>query len=254
MTDDERRQIIEAVARGELTPQDAAERLDELEVATLSEPLPEPAPAGALTAVRVLSDFGDVRIYGDASVAGAVAVGPHEASQEGSTLRISTKWLDGGGWVFRDRRPRFRLRRDPEEQVEIRMNPRLALELRIRAGEVRVEGVEGPIRSEVQAGDVHIEGFRRPVAIDVAAGQVHARGRLEEGESYVRCKAGHVRLDLERGSSVRIRARATMGQIDLDGESYAALAGGTQDRIVGTGSGMLDIESSVGHVEVRTGA
>lgn len=257
MSEAERRQIIEAVARGELTPQEAAERLEAVEVPTLaaSRPLPpeSAAPIGDVASVRILSDFGDVRVYGDASIAGAVAEGPHEFAQEGSTLVIKTQWLDGGGWVFRDRRSRIRLGGRREERVEIRMNPRLALDLRVRAGQVRVEGVEGPIRGDVQAGEVRIEGFRRPISIDVAAGEVRARGRLEEGESYVRCKAGHVRLDLERGSSVRVRARASLGQVDLDDESHFALAGRGQERVVGGGAGTLDIESSVGHVEVRTG-
>jgi hypothetical protein len=45
-----------------------------------------------------------------------------------------------------------------------------------------------------------------------------------------------------------------LGQVDLDGESYTALAGAAQERLVGGGAGTLDIESAVGHVEVRTGA
>jgi hypothetical protein len=255
MDESERRQIIEAVARGELTPQEAAERFEEAETRSVAAQLPPPPPrSGGVSAVRILSDFGDVRVFGDASVAGAVANGPHEATEEGSTLVIRTRWVDGGGWVFRDRHSRIKVGDGQEERVDVRMNPRLPLDLRVRAGQVRIEGVEGPIKGEVQAGEVRIDGFRMPIGIDVAAGEVRARGRLDQGESYIRCKAGHVRLDLERGSSVRVRARATLGQVDLDEESHFAIAGRAQERVIGGGAGTLDIQSAVGQVEVRTDA
>ena len=259
MNEAERRQIIEAVARGELTPQEAAERLEEVEAIVpapvpVTAPAAAPAPAAGVTAVRILSDFGDVRVYGDASVAGVVAEGPHEVTEDGTTLVVTTHWLDGGGWVFRDRRSRNNVGARHAERVEVRMNPRLPLDLRVRAGEVRIEGVEGPVRAEVQAGEVRIDGFRMPIDIDVAAGEVRARGRLDQGESQVRCKAGHVRLDLERGSSLRVRARATLGQVDLDDDSHFAVAGRAQERVIGGGAGILDIQASVGQVEVRTEA
>lgn len=257
MNETDRRAIIEAVARGELTPHEAAERLEQPEPKALPPGPSDVAPAAAtpgIQGVRVLSDFGDVRIYGDASVAGAVADGSHEATHDGSTLVIKTRWLDGGGWVFRERHSRLRVGGDTGDRVDIRMNPRLALELRVRAGQVRVQGVEGPIKAEVQAGEVRVDGFREPIDIDVAAGEVRARGVLDHGESAIRCKAGHVRLDLERGSSLKVRARATMGQVDLDDESHAALAGRAQERVIGAGAGSLDIEALVGQVELRTNA
>lgn len=258
MTEDERRRIIEAVARGEMSPQEAAERLEaETQPAPPGASTAGPPPSATearVTAVRILSDFGDVRVYGDSSVAGAVAEGPHEAVQEGGTLVIKSQWLDGGGgWIFSGRRGRMSINTGShQDRVEVRMNPRLPLELRVRAGEVRLEGVEGPIKGEVQAGDVRIDGFRAPIGIEVAAGEVRARGRLESGESYVRCKAGHVRLELEKGSSVRVRARATVGAVDLDDDVHAALSGRGRERVIGGGAGILDVEALLGQVDVRT--
>lgn len=258
---DPRRLLIEAVARGEISPQEAAEQLAEatgpLPPAVAPAPLPPPQPDPSLTTVRVIADFGEIRVYGDASVNGAVADGPHTARQEGSQLVIAADLTGMGGFVF-GRRGRVRLglgagRHD--DRIVVRMNPRLALELECRAGALRVEGVEGPIRCDVSAGDVRIDGFRSPIDISVQAGQLRAAGLLDRGESRIRCQAGQVRLDLERGSSVRIRAGARFGSVDLDdGHQSVGIGGGTHERVVGAGTGLLEIDAALGHVEVRSGS
>ena len=259
MTDDYRRQIIEAVARGELTPEEAAARLDadppEAAATATAETHPAP-PTSSVSRVRVVSDFGSVRVIGDPSVAGAVADGEHTAEQDGSTLVIRSYISGGGGFVF-GRRGRIRVNmggRNHDDRVDVRMNPRLALDLEVKAGEVRVDGVEGPLRATVMAGDVRIDRFRSPINLDVKAGQVRARGRLDSGESHVRCSAGQVRIELERGSSVRVRASARLGTIDLDDGSEIAGIGGAQERVIGGGAGLLELEATLGQVEVRSEA
>jgi hypothetical protein len=273
MTDDVRREIILAVSRGELTPEEAAARLEAAEATALPPPsrpalegrvaTPEPAPVSVtVTKVRVESDFGSLRIYGDASVAGAVANGPHLAEQEGSTLVIRNSVLDAGlgSFVFgRGRSSRVRINIGgrtsdrTDDRVEIRMNPRLALELGIKAGDVRVDGVEGEIDANVTAGSIRIEGFRAPIKLVVKAGEVRARGLLDRGESTIRCQAGQVRLDLERGSSVKIRATSTLGTIDFDEQEDPTtfVGGGLEERVIGGGTGTLDISSTLGEVRVR---
>lgn len=259
MTEDSRRQIIEAVARGEISPEEAAARLEAADAPALPPPSQPPPPAppadASVSTVRVISDFGEVRVYGDASVAGAVADGPHEAEQDGSTLVIRGSLIDLGGFVF-GRRGRIRINagrgRGHADRLEVRMNPRLALELECKAGEVRVEGVEGAINGDVSAGAVRIDRFRSPLDLKVKAGQVRARGILDGGESKILCQAGEVRLELERGSSVRVRASARLGTVNLDdGNDSVMLGGGVEERIIGAGAGTLDIETTLGGVEVR---
>lgn len=261
MPGDVRREIILAVSRGELTPEEAAARLEAAETqalppppqAALPPPPPPPAAPGNLTAVRVDSDFGSVRIYGDASVAGAVADGPHSAEQDGSTLVIRGDWTGTGGFIF-GRGRRFRINTGSNaslDRINVRMNPRLALELAVKAGDVRVDGVEGPISADLWAGEIRIDGFRSPINLSVKAGEIRARGLLDHGESRIECQAGEVRLDLERGSSVRVRARASLGNIDLDdGNEGAVVGGGGQERVIGGGAGTLDIQASLGSVRV----
>lgn len=256
MSGDFRRQIIEAVARGELTPAEAATQLESTTPDSASGTVQPDSAATPLTAVRVTSDFGSVRVVGDPTVAGAVAEGPHEAEQDGSTLVIRTYIAGGGGFVF-GRRGRIRVNmggRGHDDRIEVRMNPRLALELDVKAGDIRVDGVEGPLRANVMAGDVRIDRFRSPIQLDVKAGQVRARGRLDRGESRVRCSAGQVRIELESGSSVRVRASARLGSVDLAEGSEMVGIGGSQERVIGGGAALLDLEATMGQVEVRADA
>src|SRR2546421_2091119 len=107
---DPRRDILAAVARGDLTPEEGATRLEELPAlppgpATAALPPPPiegratpvgPAPeAGILRAVRVVRTLGTAEIIGDPQVREAVAEGPHVARREGDTLVIRSAIEEG---------------------------------------------------------------------------------------------------------------------------------------------------------------
>ncbi len=257
---DERRRIVELVARGQLSPEEAAARLEQLEPAALPPPspgatLPPPASSAPMEPgvkrVRIELEVGTVRVYGDASVAGAAAAGPHVAKRDGDTLVIrSTGDDDAEGFVFGRRGFSARIGGRAIKRVDVRMNPRLALDLKVQAGEVRVEGVEGPIDGQLQAGSIRMEGFRQPITMNVQAGQVRGRGRLDSGTSRIRCEAGSVRLELERGSSVKVRARSVLGPVTVDGDQVVMVGGGTREMQIGSGAGTLEIDSSLGEVRV----
>lgn len=256
---DERREIVELVARGQLSPEEAAARLERLEPAALPPPTPAatlPPPPSApmepgVKHVRVELEVGTVRVYGDSSVAGAMAEGPHVAERDGDTLVIrSTGDGDAEGFVFGRRGFSARIGGRAIKRVDVRMNPRLALDLKVQAGEVRVEGVEGPIDGHLQAGSIRLEGFRQPITMNVQAGQVRGRGRLDSGTSRIRCEAGSVRLELERGSSVKVRARSVLGPIAVNGDQVVMVGGGSREMQIGSGAGTLEIDSSLGEVRV----
>jgi hypothetical protein len=122
------------------------------------------------------------------------------------------------------------------------MNPALALRTRVQAGNLSIEGVKGPVSTEVQAGNCSVTGFAGPVKLSVAAGNIDASGRLDGGESSIRCQMGEVKVRLDKTSNVRINARTTMGEV--------ATAGVT-DKVVGSGSGILDISCTMGNVRVE---
>jgi hypothetical protein len=275
--EDQRRAVLERVARGELSPADAASLLDGMESrpgAGSAEPReendwasdwsrdpgwsrpeapPAPGPEGRAARIRIVRAIGTADIIGDPSVSEAMVEGPHRANREGDTLVIvgQDDGLDMPGFFFggpgrhRVREMRRQHRRMGDfYPLRIRVNPDLPLEIEAQAGKVRVRGVHAPIRGNVQAGGLDIVDFRSPIDLTVQAGSVNARGRLDAGESRVRCDAGSVRFRLERGSSVRVTARNTLGKVVFDsGNPY-------EPWVIGAGDGTLDIDTTMGAVRV----
>jgi hypothetical protein len=269
--EDARREILTRVARGELTPEEGASLLDELERERSGPPNPtrtttDERPASAiatteLTKVRVERNFGSVTVIGDPSVKEAVAEGPHRAERVGDLLIIRSSLDDEGGFVF-SRGDRRRWRLDGLQSyapgfrtLELRMNPELALEVVSQAGSVRIQGVHSAISAEVQAGSATADDFRGPLDISVQAGSFRGRGILAGGASHIRSEAGAVRLHLTGDSSVRIRARSTMGRIQLGDErtdDVFVLGGGSRELVLGAGEGTLDLDATMGSVRVTT--
>lgn len=137
-------------------------------------------------------------------------------------------------------------------RLTVRMNPDLALVASVQAGNVRVDGVHGPITSDVQAGNCKVSDFRGTLNLSVQAGNITASGRLDRGASKVRCEMGSVKINLEKGSSVRITARTTLGKVAIEGEKDERAAVGPSGRevVIGSGDATLDLECTMGSVKV----
>lgn len=245
---DQQREILNQVAAGSLTAQEGAARLQELEQGPAPQRSAPAAPVDpSVSLVRLVSRFGDTEVVGDPTVASAVADGPHRAHQDGGTLVIEQSFFHDDT-TFEFSRPRglrgiFGI--EGGSRLVIRMNPALALSAKVQAGNLRVIGVHGSVSGDLQAGNCSIDDFRGPLNLNVAAGSVNATGRLDAGASSIRCNMGQVRLVLDPTSSVRIRARSALGEIDIDGS-------GGGDRTLGSGAGTLDCDCNLGsiHVEV----
>lgn len=233
-----RREILSRVAAGTITPEDAAIELDRLNQA-------EAAAEPTVRTVRVVRHLGSVEIVGDPLVREAVAEGPHRAHVEGDTMVFEPELTDDEGSFL------FAFGRSwSNDKLLIRVNPSAGLELQVQAGNCRVRGVEGPIRADVQAGSASIEGFRSPLTLAVQAGSIRASGRLDEGESRINCDAGSVNLTLERGSSVRIVSRATMGKVELPGVADVYGNRGGQEATVGEGTALLNVTTNMGSLRI----
>jgi hypothetical protein len=251
LMEDAKREILAKVAVGTLSPEEAALELEELEAAARSAEAAATATAtaGEVTRIRVVASMGSVTIVGDESVREAVAEGPHVATREGDAYVIESRDEDGTGFTFGSRvRFGFDLR---ERRLLVRMNPRLRLEVEVQAGTLVVRGIRAPIRANVQAGSTRLEDFTFPIDLDVQAGSVKARGRLTEGASRISCQAGSVRLDLDSASSVKIRAKTSLGRVSLPGVPVVtAIGSGGSQADVGAGVGTLDIDAELGSVQV----
>jgi hypothetical protein len=254
---DMRREIVNQVASGKITPEEGAARLESLE--SVETPTPSApttiATATAARRVRVSSVIGNAEIVGDPSVAYAVADGPHRARQEGDTLVIEQGPLDESDTFSfgRGDRRNFVNSLDPgRRKLKVRMNPDLALTAQVNAGSLRVEGVHGAIVGEVLAGSCKISDFTSPLELSIQAGNLSASGRLDSGASKVRCEMGNVTINLERGSSVKVTARTTMGRVTVEsgGTEPVMLGQSAKQVTVGTGEGSLDIDCTMGNVRV----
>jgi hypothetical protein len=250
--EDAKREILARVAAGTLDPQEAAIELEGLTAHSPIEPAATAAAvAGEVTSVRVLAGWGSVTVVGDESVREAVADGPHSAKREGDAYVIKSLDDDETGFGFSFGGPRFGYK---HPKLLVRMNPRLRLEAEVQAGTLTVRGIRAPIKVEVQAGSTRIEGFTFPIDLDVQAGSVKASGRLTEGSSRISCQAGSVRLDLDPSSSVRIKAKTSLGRISLPGTPVVTgLGGGGSETQLGAGTATLDIVAELGSVQVGSG-
>ena len=223
------------VAAKTMTPEEAAARIDELE---RSQERESPR-AGSLHSVQIEALARSVLVVGDPTVAEAVAEGPHTARREGDVLYIEDEERESLGFRFG---PGLGLGFEARP-LTVRMNPSLALDVDLQAGSLRTRGIRGPIGARVQAGRARFDDFEGPINLNVQAGDVRARGRMAEGESQIRCEAGSVRIELERDSSVRVKARSRLGKVELPNDGL--------EWVAGSGAATLDIEVGMGKAEVR---
>jgi len=249
---DLQREILTQVAAGKLSAEEGAARLDALEtepaVPFSAQQSPTSDARSGIKQVRVFARLGNTEIIGDPSVSYAVAEGPHKARQEGDTMVIEQSPLDGEA-SFEFSRPHGRIRIprvDIGDKLIVRMNPALALAARTQAGNLQINGVKGAVAAEVQAGNCDITDFRGPLNLKVTAGNVTARGRLDSGASAFRCQMGEVRVVLDKTSSVRIRARTTMGEISFENVEST----GKSEVTIGSGAGTLDCDCTMGTIRI----
>jgi hypothetical protein len=255
---DLQREIVNQVASGKISAEEGAARLESLESVEAPHPAASVAATDATVAgtrrVRVASAIGSAEIVGDRSVAYAVADGPHRVRQDGDTMVIEHGPFDEDHFTFSrgDRSARINSMDLGHRKLKVRMNPDLALTAQLNAGSLRIEGVHGAITGEVLAGSCRISDFASPMNLSIQAGNLSASGRLTEGVSKVRCEMGNVIINLEKGSSVRVTARTTMGKVAVDsgGGEPINLGQSGKDVTIGSGAGSLEIECTMGNVRV----
>lgn len=245
----ELRRLLDEVAAGEVAPEDAAARLRALRGQPRTAQ--EVDRSSAITRLRVRSSLAEGRIIGDPAVAGAVADGPHEARTDGSTITIDDR-IEGRGFTFGAGRGLLGLGRRAG-RLEIRANPDLELDLELKAGDMTVTGMQGPVTATVTASSLRLDGFRGPIDLQVRAGDVEGQGRLTDGRSVVGCRLGEVRLDLHPDSDVTVTARARLGEVRLpDGRVHGGVDIGDHRYVFGEGTATLDVDAAAGAVDIRS--
>lgn len=254
----DQREILERVANGELSPEEAAELL---EPAQAGPPAGDtPFPEADVTTLHLIGAFRTTVVTADPSVRTVSVEGPHRARLEGSTLVIDGDDEHADGFTFESRRGlrrgrHFRLGVDNPRPVPLRVlaNPSLALIAEVAAGTLKIVDMRGPITAEVAAGALSITGAEGPLDLTTAAGPIKVQGRITTGEHRIRCEAGAVKVILDPASSVSIHARASLGKVVLPGSSGPggfAIGSAQSDAVIGDGAATMSIECAVGGVKV----
>lgn len=263
MDEHERRAILEAVASGELSAEDAASRLfDEP-----GEVIADDQPARA-TRVRIEASAGSVRVIGDPAVAIVDVDGAHDLHHDGDTVVVRCQPLrdldvdldldldfgspgrrtfaihrrHGGRSVLPDLRRRM--------QVTIRVNPSLPVDARVAAGSVSLRGLDGPVELDLDAGAGTLRDVRGPLQCRVNAGSLSIDTRLVEGASRISCDMGATSVRLDPASDVRVKAGVNLGRSEIRlPEGHAP--DGPGEFVIGAGRATLDIDGSMSAISVR---
>src|SRR6266545_2482916 len=256
------RSILQEVADGKITPEDAVHLLDEAEEPAGGDPDgPEEQPSvetAGIQRVRLVGAFRPARVIGDPDVAEAVVEGPHLAEREGDVLVVHGDEVPGVGvhgfafsrgdrpwYASRPGRARRQGRHEPSGhwhhgQWEAHWGP----------------GPWGPPGPPHPGPGGHPGWAGRWALLDAFRrfGEeltVRMRPDLALDASVT---AGSLRIHLERGSSVKVRARAELGNVvlpgDPEGERWLAGGGSAREVTVGDGAALLEVEAHMGNVVV----
>lgn len=260
MTTPDRREILERVARGELTPEEADDLLSGKH-ADAPAAGADAAEGSPVRRVRISAGFGAITVTADPDVAEAEIEGMHSATVEDDCLVIrgDAEPARPGAFAIKiglglQRSRGLRIGEHTASSLRVRVNPSFDVEAKIDAGPLSITGVQGHIRARSAAGPITIEDFGSTLDVSVNAGAVRAVGKITAGESRIRSDAGAVRVELDPSSSVRIVADAALGKVVLPGAEGPDRRrfGSRREAVLGDGEGELRVETAMGSIHVST--
>ncbi|SEQ95530.1 hypothetical protein [Microlunatus flavus] len=197
-----------------------------------------------------------VRIVGETSVATLAADGPHVLRRNGSTLEVSSDGEIGpslDGFSILRGVPRsledFRALGLGKELL-LRVNPALAVDVEVTAGQLNTERVPHLGKVRVTAGGAKLLDVTEVHDVLVQAGSATIKGTITQGRHRVRAESGSLSVTLGDDSNVTVKSDAQLGRV-----SWAGGHSGAGDEVVmGNGNARLDVEVVMGHAQVRVGS
>jgi len=195
-----------------------------------------------------------VRIVGDTAVATASAEGPHVLRRTGAVLEVTS---DG---EFGPSLDGFSILKPPRslddlksfsigKELYLRVNPAIALDVEVTAGNLSCQGVPYLGKVRLTAGAADVTGAHEFDDVLIQAGFATLRGAIATGRSRVRCESGQVTIELDEGSNVAVRGEVQLGRL-----SWVPSTGAQVDEVVvGNGSAKLDVSVIMGWATVKTG-
>ena len=197
-----------------------------------------------------------VRIVGETSVATLSADGPHVLRRNGTTLEVSSDGEIGpslDGFSILRGVPRsledFRALGLGKELL-LRVNPALAVDVEVTAGQLSTERVPHLGKIRVTAGGAKLLDVAEVNDVLVQAGSATIKGTITQGRHRVRVESGSLSITLGDDSNVTVKSDAQLGRV-----SWAGGHSGAGDEVVmGHGNARLDVEVVMGHASVRVGS
>lgn len=128
------------------------------------------------------------------------------------------------------------------------------LEIAALAGDVDVNGVTGRVKVDLQAGDLTLNDAGS-FEINAKAGDVKISTTLSHGDSRVTALAGSIKLKLQPGSSVALKASTVAGDVSAKGfiltQTEKRITGGSLEGRLGGGRATLECRLTAGDLEIE---
>ena len=245
MTDDLKR-ILDAVAAGSITPEEAQ--------VILAKPTTTEVPEVARIMVR--GSAVKLTITADPDVTTADVTGPHRTEQHGDELLITSDLTDDGGPPQPQRSSFMRLLdagTRAGSTLTVRVNPFLPLDVLAIAGSLEITGMRAPVTVGVEAGSAKLGPGSGPLQLSVSSASADVDW-LFVGDSTVSVDLGSARINVLTGSDVSITTESSAGSASLltaDGTPAPTSATSGQSAIAGPGTGTLTASARLGSVAVR---
>ncbi|MDR1214676.1 MAG: hypothetical protein LBK54_11450 [Propionibacteriaceae bacterium] len=224
----------------------------------------DPEPAAERSGQRSSGRFGPierilvkaagrrVKITADPTVKTAMAEDVHQTKRRGSVLEISGEVeLNGLGNAFNFVKSIRRLddlkALGIGQELAIRVNPALLLDIDVTGGSVSVSQVPKLGQVRLTAGAASLTGVSEVGDLVVQAGQASLSGRFQQGWSRLRCESGQLVVKIAPDSDVTVRAETRIGHISWE----TTVEHSDQELVLGDGRARLDIGIVMGHASVR---
>ena len=225
-------------------------------VAEAPRPEPKTASGGGVERISVRVVGRRVRIVGETSVATLSAEGPHVLRRNGAVLEVSSDGEIGPSFDgFSILRGVPRSLEDVRalglgKELLLRVNPSIAVDVEVTAGNLNTERVPRLGKVRVTAGGAKLLDVTEVHDVLVQAGSATIKGTIIQGRHRVRAESGSLSITLGDESNVTVKSEAQLGRV-----SWAGGHSGAGDEVVmGHGNARLDVEVVMGHAQVRVGS
>jgi len=225
-------------------------------------PTTEPGAGGSGTTVKVNASYRTVEVIADASVRELAVEGRHTVHREDGVLVVEATDLPltfGEGREGAPTGPRFSFDDLPRslawarswkaQNLVVRVNPALAVEVEAVGAAVRLRGLTGGLKLRLVASGATVDGLRGRLDLDAFTSSVKGNAVLV-GTGRLQCESSSVKLTVGGASDVTITSHNRLGKVVLpDAVSTAGLADSeTTTSRLGAGSGRLEIDALMSSV------